>query len=383
MEEIALALFVCLILALVSKRYSLPPIPFYILAGIAIGKSGLNLVPADEYSQYLSYLGLIFLLFYVGLEMRPKSLRERGKSLLVSGIIDMNVNLLLGFAAALLLGFQPLESFIVGSAFYISSSAMAIASLVENRRLIYPEAETIVWLMVFEDVLLILLISLFSIQGENPVTFILLTAAVLAGMVLLVRALERPIRALLNRTDDLPTLFTFTVVISSTYLSKILKIPASLVAIILGASLASVGGPALDRLSQPFREVFLVLFFVFFGITIDFSGGFSPFVASVLCLLALLSKMASGILVGRVLHGSILPGIEIGANTLGRGEFSIALVAIFGSASISATIAILVVVTSLVGAFAARYSDDLKALVNRVTHGPGPGPGSPAEGGAG
>ncbi|MDD1667162.1 MAG: cation:proton antiporter, partial [Methanomicrobiales archaeon] len=68
MEEIALALFVCLVLAIVVKRYSLPPIPFYIIAGIVLGKSGLNLVPADEYSQYLSYLGLIFLLFYVGLE---------------------------------------------------------------------------------------------------------------------------------------------------------------------------------------------------------------------------------------------------------------------------------------------------------------------------
>jgi CPA2 family monovalent cation:H+ antiporter-2 len=374
MEEIALALFVCLILALVVKRYSLPPIPFYIIAGIVIGKSGLNLVPADEYSQYLSYLGLIFLLFYVGLEMRPKSLRERGQSILLSGGMDLAVNFLIGFAAALLLGFALLESFILASAFYISSSAMAIASLVENRRLILPEAETIVWMMVFEDVILILLISLFAAQGENPVTFILLTGAVLAAMVLLVRALDRPIRALLSRTDDLPTLFTFTVVISSTYLAKLLKIPDALVAIILGSSLAATGGPALERLSQPFREVFLVLFFVFFGITIDFSGGFSPFVASVLCILALISKMASGILVGRVLHGSILPGIEIGANTLGRGEFSIALAAIFGSASISATVAILVVVTSLVGAFTARYSDGMKAWVSRLPRAPGKPP---------
>jgi monovalent cation:H+ antiporter-2, CPA2 family len=379
MEEIALALFVCLVVAVLARRYSLPTIPFYILAGIAIGTSGLDLVPADEYSQYLSYLGLIFLLFYVGLEMRPKSLRERGRSLLVSGSIDLVVNLLVGFAAALLLGFPLLPSFIIAAAFYISSSAMAIASLVENRRLILPEAETIVWLMVFEDVLLILLIAAFSLQGENPVTFLLLTGAVLAATVLIVRALERPIRGILARTDDLPTLFTFTVVISSTYLAKVLKIPDSLVAIILGSSLASVGGPALERLSQPFREVFLVLFFVFFGITVDFSGGFSPFVATVLCLLALLSKMASGILVGRVLHGSILPGIEIGANTLGRGEFSIALVAIFGSASISATVAILVVVTSLTGSFAARYSDSLKGWAGRAGRAPVPSPGAGPE----
>ena len=363
MEEIALALFVCLILALVSKRYSLPPIPFYIIAGIAIGKSGLNLVPSDAYSQYLSSLGLIFLLFYVGLEMRPKSLRERGRTILVSGGIDLAVNLLIGFAAAMILGFPLLSSFILAAAFYISSSAMAIASLVENRRLILPEAETIVWMMVFEDVLLILLISLFSLQGGNLLTYLLLTIAVLAATVAIVRLLERPIRGILARTDDLPSLLTFTLVITTTYLAKLLKIPEALVAIILGSSLAATSGAALDRLSQPFREVFLVLFFVFFGITIDFSGGFSPAVAAILCLIAIGSKMASGAFVGWGLHGSILSGIEIGADTLGRGEFSIALAAIFGSATISATVAILVVATSLAGSFAARYTDGLKGWV--------------------
>jgi CPA2 family monovalent cation:H+ antiporter-2 len=374
MEEIALALFVCLLLALLSKRYSLPAIPFYIIAGIAIGKSGLSLVPADDYSRYLSSLGLIFLLFYVGLEMRPKSLRERGRTILLSGVIDLNVNLLVGFGAAMLLGFPPLESFVLGSAFYISSSAMAIASLVENRRLILPEAETIVWMMVFEDVLIILLISLFSARGENPVTFLVLTATVLAATIGIARVLRHPIRALLSRTDDLPSLFTFTAVISSTYLAKLLRIPEALVAIILGSSLAATSGAALERLSQPFREVFLVLFFVFFGITIDFSGGFSPFVASVLCFLAVSSKMVSGILVGWGLHASVPAGMGIGANTLGRGEFSIALAAIFGSAAISATVAVLVVATSLVGSFAARYSEGLKGWVSREGQGSLPVP---------
>jgi len=256
---------------------------------------------------------------------------------------------------------------------------MAIASLVENRRLILPEAETIVWMMVFEDVLLILLISVFSAQGENPVTFIVLTVAVLAATVGIVRVLRRPIRALLARTDDLPTLFTFTAVISSTYLAKLLKIPDTLLAIILGSSLAATSAAALDRLSQPFREVFLVLFFVFFGITIDFSGGFSLLVASVLCVLALGSKLLSGVVVGWGLHGSVPAGIEIGANTLGRGEFSIALAAIFGSATISATVAVLVVATAIAGSFAARNSDVLKEGVTRRRAGLPPVPGGQPE----
>jgi CPA2 family monovalent cation:H+ antiporter-2 len=84
--------------------------------------------------------------------------------------------------------------------------------------------------------------------------------------------------------------------------------------------------------------------------------------------------MASGVLVGWGLHGSVPAGIEIGANTLGRGEFSIALAAIFGSATISATVAILVVVTSLAGSFAARYSDVLKVHLSREKASPLPFP---------
>jgi len=230
--------------------------------------------------------------------------------------------------------------------------------------------------MVFEDVILILLISLFAIQGTNPLTFILLTALVLGATVAIVRILERPIQGILQRNDDLPVLFTFTAVISTTYLAKLLRIPDALMAIILGSSLAAAGGPALERLSQPFRDVFLVLFFVFFGITIDFSGGFSPAVAAILCLLAVLSKMISGVLIGWSLHSSLPSGIEIGADTIGRGEFSIALAAIYGSATISATVAVLVVATSLIGSFTARYSGGLKALLGRERGSPGPLPGT-------
>ncbi|HZD43760.1 MAG TPA: cation:proton antiporter, partial [Methanomicrobiales archaeon] len=173
MDGIALVLLVALILAYISRRFSISPIPFYIIVGLILGESGLQLVRSGEISEYLSFLGLLFLLFYVGLELKPARLAGKRASMLTSGLIDLNVNLLVGFFASLLLGFTPVEAFVVGSAFYISSSAMAVASLVENRKLILPEAETVVWMMIFEDILLILLLSAISIDMQNPLILLL------------------------------------------------------------------------------------------------------------------------------------------------------------------------------------------------------------------
>jgi K+:H+ antiporter subunit KhtU len=363
MEEIALALACCLALAFISKRWSLPAIPFYILVGVVLGKSGLGLVPADEYTQYLSYLGLIFLLFYVGLEIRPKSLLRQGKPLLVSGFIDLNVNFILAFVCALGLGYPLVDSLVIGAALYVSSSAIAVASLVENRKLLLPESETIVWLMVIEDVLLILILAFFTAGTGNPLVVLAAVVAVSLALFAVVRAGKTFIPALLSRDDELPVLFTFTAVVSTLYLSRLLKIPDALMAIILGASLASTGAHLLERLSQPFRDVFLVLFFVFFGISVDFSGITSLFPIAALTLVAIGSKILTGLLVGRILHGSYGAGMEIGSTIISRGEFSIAFAAIYGSVTISALLAAIVILTSLTGSFTARFSDRLKGLL--------------------
>ncbi|MDD1653955.1 MAG: cation:proton antiporter [Methanomicrobiales archaeon] len=362
MEEIALALACCLALAFVSKRWSLPAIPFYILAGVVLGQSGLGLVPADEYTQYLSYLGLIFLLFYVGLEIRPKSLLRQGKSLLISGFIDLNVNFILAFVCALSLAFPLLDALVIGAALYVSSSAIAVASLVENRKLLLPESETVVWLMVIEDIILILLLSFFTAGAGNPLVVATAIVAVTLTLFAVVRAGKTFIPALLSRNDEIPVLFTFTAVVSTLYLSRLLKIPEALMAIILGSSLSSTGAHLLERLSQPFRDVFLVLFFVFFGITVDFSGITSIYPIVALTVVAIGSKVLTGLLVGRILHGSYAAGMEIGSTIIARGEFSIAFAAIYGSGVISAILAAVVILTSLAGSFTARFSDRLKAI---------------------
>lgn len=361
MEQIAIALLACLILALISKSLSLPPIPFYILAGILLGNEGLRILTPNEIFEFLSHLGLIFLLFYIGLELKPERFMARGKSFLVAGLIDLKINFLIGFLMALALKFGYYDAFVIASAFYISSSAIAIASLIENKKLILPESETIVWLMVFEDVVLVFLVFALSVE-QNPLLLIMKMAAAVVLLYLGAKLLKPLILKILDREDDLPAIFTFTAVIIAAAISKKLGIPEVLAVIVLAVALSTTNPKAFERNSRPFKDTFLPIFFFFFGISVELSGGIVEGLA--LSVVAILSKFLSGFAIGRILHKTSSAGIEIGANTIARGEFSIALAAISGSAIVSAPITLMVIVTSIVGSITGKYSSKLKEWFN-------------------
>ncbi|MDD3934259.1 cation:proton antiporter [Methanoculleus sp. UBA303] len=360
MEEIAIALGISLILALVSRRLSLPPVPFYILAGLALGKSGLSLVTPSPVSDFFVDLGLVFLLFYVGLELKPDRILAKRSAFLKVGLIDLNINLAIGFVAALALGFPFLDAIVVASAFYISSSVIAFASILENKKMVLRESETVVWMMVFEDIVLVFLIVALHSGFTIPVGIVARFAVVAAIFFLVCRWGKEPIRRILNRDDELPVLLTFTLVVAAAFFAQAIGIPDTLTVIALGAALSTTSPSALERQARPFKDVFLVLFFVFFGISVEFSGEIGLAAIAAVSLLAVLSKLISGVLIGRQIHGSATAGIEIWSNTIARGEFSIIIAALYGSAAATSIIAGIVVATSVAGSFAAKYSPILK-----------------------
>jgi CPA2 family monovalent cation:H+ antiporter-2 len=372
MEGIVLALFLCLLLALVTKYLSLPAIPFYILAGVLLGKAGLGMVQADEISKFFSEMGLLFLLFFMGLGIKPERIMSNRSAVLTSGIIDLNVNMIIGFIAAYLLGFSLSESLIVASAFYISSTAMAVTSLIENRKLMLKESETVIWLMVFEDLILIIVLALISAGNQNLIIFFVKILAVLGVLYALAHYGKEFLVSILDRDDELPIIFTFAAVLITASFSMYLGVPETMMVIALGVAFATTDPDAFEQHARPFKDVFLVVFFVFFGVTIDFSGGVNWFVIGVISILAVLSKLISGVLTGIFIHGSAMSGLEIWANTIGRGEFSIALAVLYGTPLVGTTVAVMVIVTSIIGSFAAKYSTFLRRGITHMGRRSGP-----------
>jgi CPA2 family monovalent cation:H+ antiporter-2 len=369
MESLILALFVCLVLALITKYLSIPAIPFYILAGVLLGKAGGGMLTNNEISQFFSEMGLIFLLFFMGLGLKPERIASNRSAVLTSGFIDLNVNMIIGFAAAYLLGFSLTESLIIASAFYISSTAMALTSLIENRKLMLRESDTVIWLMVFEDLILIVFLAILSAGNQNLIIFFVKILAVLGVLYTLAHYGKEFLISILDRDDELPILFTFAAVLTTASFSMYLGVPETMMVIALGVAFATTDPDAFEQHARPFKDVFLVVFFVFFGVTVDFSGGANWFVIGAISLLAIVSKLISGVLTGMFIHGSALSGLEIWANTIARGEFSIALAVIYGSPLVGTTIAAMVIVTSIVGSFMAKYSEVLRrGIVSRSRH---------------
>ncbi|MDD1681777.1 MAG: cation:proton antiporter [Methanoregula sp.] len=356
MEGFIIALFVCLVLALISKYLSIPAIPFYIIAGVVLGKAGLGIVHSDEISRFFSDMGLLFLLFFMGLELKLDRIIANPSKVLTGGLIGLTVDMGIGVTAAYLLGFTLMEAFIVGAAFYITSTAIIITSLIENRKLMSKESETIIWVTVFEDIILIIILAVLSASDQNLLLFAVKIALALSFMYAISFYGKEFLVSILERDDEIPILFTFAAVLTTASVALFIGIPQTLMVIALGAAFATTDPDAFEQHARPFRDVFMVMFFVFFGVTIDFASGVDWFVVAVICTLAILSKLVSSMIIGIVIHGSTLSGLEIWANMISRGEFSIALAVLYGSPIIATTIAAMVIVTSIVGAFTAKYS---------------------------
>ena len=369
MESLVLALFVCMVLALVTKYLSIPAIPFYIIAGVLLGQAGGGMLTSSEISHFFSEMGLIFLLFFMGLSLKPERIVSNRAAFLTSGIIDLNVNMFIGFAAAYLLGFSLAESLIIASAFYISSTAMALTSLIENRKLMLRESDTVIWLMVFEDLVLIIFLAILSVGNQNLIIFAVKILAVLGVFYVLAHYGKEFLISILDRDDELPILFTFAAVLTTASFSMYIGVPETMMVIALGVAFATTDPDAFEQHARPFKDVFLVVFFVFFGVTVDLSGGVNWFVIGAISILAVFSKLISGLLTGIFVHESALSGLEIWTNTMARGEFSIALAVIYGSPVVGTTIAVMVIVTSIIGSFMAKYSGILRrGIVTRNRH---------------
>jgi CPA2 family monovalent cation:H+ antiporter-2 len=379
--DLALITVSCLALGLASKYLRQASIPAYIIAGIILGKSGFDVITSYDFVQWLGEIGVILLLFYIGYEFHYKGLKEPGR--LFAGYTDFIVNFFAGFSLGLIIGLTFLEAFILASAVYISSSAIVITSLIENKRLIYPEAETTVWLMVFEDiVLVILLVVLTSIMVGNLAMIPISLASALLLIILLVALIGRlsnVLSPLFERDDEIPILLIFSLIFGFSALAHRLGVSVAIVAFFLGSALSGVKSfKRLFGATISFKSLFLTIFFFSFGmmLPIKFAVPSADFVLALLALIALsiLGKFASGAIIGKKVHDSFETGLMVGAYTIPRGEFSIVLlaVAIGTGMSISELLISLVIayviILSIIGAFFARHGDRIgKAIISSIT----------------
>jgi len=393
--DLAIVTVSCLALGLASKYLRQASIPAYIIAGILLGKSGFDLISSDASYEFISWLGkigVILLMFYIGLEFNYKGIKEPRR--LFAGCTDFAVNFSVGFLLGIVIGLSLIEAIILASVVYISSSAIVISSLIENKRLIYPEAETVVWLMVFEDIILaILLVVLTSVMADRLAMIPVSLAATLLLIVFilaLIRRLSDFIAPLFERDDEIPILLIFALIFGFSALAYLMgvllhcHISEVIVAFFLGSALAGVKSfRKLFGTIISFKNLFLTFFFFSFGMMFQLQFATLNSADFVLALLALIflsivGKFISGAIIGKRLHGSLETGLRVGAYTTPRGEFSVVLIMIvmeIGVLELLPSIELLlplvvayVIILSITGSFFAKHGDKIGKAMMKVVN---------------
>ncbi|MET0664684.1 MAG: cation:proton antiporter, partial [Acidimicrobiales bacterium] len=144
-----------------GRRLGLPTIPLFMLAGVLLGPNtpGLELVSHPEEFELIAVIGLVLLLFYLGLEFSLGDLIGGGTRLLGSGALYIALNVGGGLLLGLALGWGGAEALVVAGVVGISSSAIVTKLLVELKRLANPETKLILGVIVVEDVFLALYLA--------------------------------------------------------------------------------------------------------------------------------------------------------------------------------------------------------------------------------
>src|SRR6266704_2420558 len=186
--ELGLVVVGLAVLARIASRWSISSIPFYLLAGLAFGKGGL--APLNVSAGFIhigAEIGVLLLLFMLGLEYTGEELKENLRCGFPSGIADLALNFPPGLIAGLLLGWKPLAAALLGGVTYISSSGVIAKVLAELRRLESPETPAVLSVLVLEDLAMAVYLPLIAVllAGGGPATMAL-SVAVALGVVLLV-----------------------------------------------------------------------------------------------------------------------------------------------------------------------------------------------------
>jgi monovalent cation:H+ antiporter-2, CPA2 family len=363
------------VLARLANRLGFSAIPLYLLAGLAFGNGGL--VPlhfSEEFVHGGAEIGVLLLLFMLGLEYTGEELSATLHAGLPSGVVDFVLNFPPGLVAGLLLGWGLLASLLLGGVTYISSSGVIAKVLAELKWQNHPETPTIVSVLVLEDLAMAVYLPLAAVLliGQGVVAGLISTLVVLTtvGVVLFVavrygKAMSRMVS---HQSDEVILLTTFGLVLLVAGVAQQLQVSAAVGAFLTGIALSGLIVEQTQRLLGPLRDLFAAIFFLFFGLQID------PATLPPVLLLALglgvvsaLTKLLTGWWAARR-AGVDVPGRwRAGAALVARGEFSIVIAGFGANAGLEAQLgplaAAYVLFLAMLGPILARTVEPLRDIL--------------------
>lgn len=327
------------VLARLASRWAFSAVPLYLLGGLAFGNGGLlPLHLSESFIRIGGEIGVLLLLFMLGLEYTGPELKEHLHGGLPAGAVDFLLNFLPGLIAGRIFGWTWIPSVVLGGVTWVSSSGIIAKVLGELKRVGNAETPAVLSVLVLEDLAMAVYLPLLTalLLGGTPMQ---LAASVAVALAVVSAALFTAFRFgpqisgwVWHESDEVVLLTTLAIVLLLSGLAQRVQVSAAVAAFLAGVALSGRIAEKSRQLLAPLKDLFAAIFFFFFGLEILPASLLPVAIPAIgLGLTTVATKVATGYFAagrsGVQGKGRWRAGMALAA----RGEFSI-IIAGFGSA---------------------------------------------------
>lgn len=315
------------LLTRLAARFGFSSVPLYLLGGLAFGTGGLlPLSFSESFIAAGAELGVVLLLFLLGLEYTGEELAAKLRAGLGTGAFDLALNFAPGFVAGLALGFAPVVALVLGGATAVSSSGIAAKLIDETGARGKPEAAAALTVLVLEDLAMAVFLPVVAVllSGRGPAAAaagVGVALAVVGGVLVAALRYGPRLSALVaHRSDEVVLLTAFGLMLVVAGLAERAQVSAAVGAFLAGVALSGSVAERAYRLLSPTRDLFAALFFLFFGLQTD-PRSLPPVLlpAAALALVGVGTKFAAGRVAVARAGGDSAAGWRAGALLVARG----------------------------------------------------------------
>ncbi|WP_274364282.1 cation:proton antiporter [Paenibacillus thermotolerans] len=385
--EVGTALALIAIASLVAGKLKFSIIPFLIVLGMAVGPHApafgildFRFIESQEVISFLGRIGVLFLLFYIGLEFSVSKLVKSGRNIVIGGTVYVLLNFLAGLVYGFLVNFPLYEALIVAGMLSVSSTAIVAKVLVDLKRTGNSETELILGMILFDDLFLAVFLSVMSgllLGGATSIGGILLSVGISLGYMLLFFVIARKGTPLLNKLLHITSNEIFIIVVFAALFfiagfSEKLHVAEAIGALLFGLALSETEqSKRIEHLVVPFRDFFGAVFFFSFGLSIDpLTLGDAAGIAIGAVLLTVVANIVAGMIAGRNAGLSHKASANIGLTVMARGEFTIIVANLGISAGLLPMLkpfsALYVLILAIAGPLAAKESKRIYNGLNKI-----------------
>jgi CPA2 family monovalent cation:H+ antiporter-2 len=336
LNDIVIIFGLSIAILFICHRLRVPAIVGFLLTGILAGPYGLGLVKAVHEVEILAEVGVVLLLFTIGIEFSLARLLQIKKSVLIGGSIQVLLTLLVTFVIARQLG-QPIgESIFMGFLISLSSTAIVLKLIQERAEVDSPHGRTTLGILIFQDIIIIPMILvtplLAGATGDSVESVLVLIAKGIGIIGLVIVSAKWVVPQVLyqiarTRSQELFLLGVVVICLAVAWITSSAGLSLALGAFLAGLiiSESEYSHQALGNI-LPFRDVFTSFFFVSIGMLLDIGFLFrQPGTIALIALAVLVSKSIiasfATVLLAFPFRTSILVGLALGQ----VGEFSFIL----------------------------------------------------------